>query len=284
MFAYGKHIVGSRFLIFGITNIDDALVGRMLGATALGFYTFAYRLSNVPATHVTRLINSVMFPAFSKIQDDTTRVRRIFFDTIHAVGLVSIPLALGTLVLGPVFVHNYYNGKWDASIVAMEFLVIYGLMRSIAANMGNIYRALGKPHWLTYLAVWRLVTMAVLLIPAILWGGIVGVSVLSAVVAIIDFMIAAWMVNRILGGGYRDYFRHLGPTFLISGLSVTVAYLILPLVPSTFRLLPFLVAGIVMSIIYILLSWWLDPVFRRIAVGVLKQMGPTRRLATHLGT
>ncbi|NUQ39227.1 MAG: lipopolysaccharide biosynthesis protein, partial [Caldilineales bacterium] len=164
MAAYGRHIVGSRLLIFGITNIDDLLVGRMLGTASLGYYGLAYRLSNVPATHVTSLINSVMFPAFSLIQKEQERVRRVYFDTMHAVGLVSIPLAVGTLLLGPFFVHQYYLGKWDGAIVAMQWLTIYGLMRSIAANLGNIYRALGKPQWLTYLALWRFLTMLALLL------------------------------------------------------------------------------------------------------------------------
>ena len=282
MIDYGRHIVGSRFMIFGITNLDDALIGRMLGATSLGFYTFAYRLSNVPATHVTRLVNSVMFPAYSKIQEDHKRVRRIFFDTIQAVGLISIPLALGTMVLGPNFVHNYYQGKWDASILAMQWLVIYGLARSIAANMGNIYRSLGKPQWLTYLATWRLITMGVLLVPAIWWRGIIGVSILSAVVAVVDFAIAAWMVNRLLGGGYRPYFRRLGPIFLISGISVTIAFLTMKIAPAPYPTIPFLVASIVMVLIYAVLSWFFEPIFRRLTLGVLNQMGPTRGLAARL--
>ncbi|NOX63626.1 MAG: oligosaccharide flippase family protein, partial [Chloroflexi bacterium] len=166
--------------------------------TQFGFYTFAYRLSNVPATHVTRLINSVMFPAFSKIQHERERVRRGYFQTVHAVGLVTIPIAAGTMTLGPNFVHNYYLGKWDGAITAMQWLVIYGLMRSIAANMGNIYRALGRPDWLTQLALWRFLTMLILLYPAILWRGIVGVSALSAVIAVVDFIIAAWLGRRLL--------------------------------------------------------------------------------------
>ena len=155
-----------------------------------------------------------MFPAFSLIQKEKERVRRIYFDTMHAVGLISIPLAVGTLLLGPYFVHHYYLGKWDGAIVAMQWLVIYGLMRSIAANLGNIYRALGKPQWLTYLALWRFLTMLALLIPAIRWGGIVGVSILSAVVAVIDFGISAWLGQKLLGGSYSEYTRRLGPILL----------------------------------------------------------------------
>lgn len=282
MAAYGRHIVGSRLLIFGITNIDDLLVGRMLGTTPLGFYSLAYRLSNVPATHVTSLINSVMFPAFSLIQKEKERVRRIYFDTMHAVGLISIPLAVGTLLLGPYFVHHYYLGKWDGAIVAMQWLVIYGLMRSIAANLGNIYRALGKPQWLTYLALWRFLTMLALLIPAIRWGGIVGVSILSAVVAVIDFGISAWLGQKLLGGSYSEYTRRLGPILLISLASGGAAALLLPILPAPHRLFPLLAAGVVMMILYLLLSWRRDPILRQLILAGLRRIGPARGLVRRL--
>lgn len=283
MFAYGKHIVGSRLLIFGITNIDDAFIGRFLGAAPFGFYTLAYRLSNVPATHVTGLINNLMFPAFSKIQNEREHVRSVYFQTIHAVGLITIPLSIGTLVLGPTFVHQYYQGKWDAAIPAMQWLVIYGLMRSIAANMGNIYRALGKPHWLTYLALWRFLTMLVFLYPAIRWAGIVGVSILSAIVAVVDFIIAAWWGEKLLQGGYADYFRHLLPIFAYSVLSAGLAYLLLPLIPAPHRLLPVLMAGLLMVILYTLIVWYRDALFRQISLAAMKRMTLTRGLAARLG-
>ena len=38
-----------------------------------------------------------------------------------------------------------------------------------------------------------------------------------------------------------------------------------------------------MILLYSLLSWFFEPVFRRIALGVLNYMGPTRALAARLG-
>jgi O-antigen/teichoic acid export membrane protein len=50
LFDYGKHIVSAQTLVFLITNIDNAFVGRYAGKTALGQYQWAYNLSNRPAT------------------------------------------------------------------------------------------------------------------------------------------------------------------------------------------------------------------------------------------
>ena len=264
MFDYGKHIVSSRVLIFGITNIDDLMVGRVLGSSAFGFYTLAYRLSNLPATHMTRLISNVMFPAFSKIQKEPERVRRIFFQTVHAIGLAAVPISLATIVLGPTFVHEYYLGRWDGAIVAMQWLTVYGLARAIAANMGPIMRAMGKPQWLSALALWRFLTMAILLYPAILWRGIVGVSILSAGVAVVDFGIAAWMTRQLIGGPYRTYVQILGPATLVAALSAGVARWLMPYFPAPHRLMPFLLASLLMMTLYLLLMALTDPFFRQL--------------------
>lgn len=282
MFTYGKHIVSSRILIFGITNIDDAMIGRVLGTASLGFYTLGYRLSNLPATHITKLISSVMFPAFSKIQKEQERIRKIFFQTIHVVVLVAAPISVATIILGPNFVHTYYLGRWDDAIVAMQWLTIYGFIRSIAANMGPILRAMGKPQWLSALALWRLITMAVLLYPAILWKGIVGVSILSAAVAIVDFGIAAWMTKRLIGGSYVTYVTALGPALLVAAITAGVGWLMLSLVPPIHRMFPLLIALIVMAGLYGLIMWWADSLFRQLSVSVMRRFGPTQKLAARL--
>ena len=272
MFDYGKHVVSSRVLIFGITNIDDLMIGRMLGSSALGFYTLAYRLSNLPATHMTKLISNVMFPAFSKIQRDPERIRRIFFQTVHAIGLLAAPISIATIVLGPTFVHEYYLGRWDDAIVAMQWLTVYGFARSIAANMGPIMRAMGKPQWLSALALWRFITMAVLLYPAILWKGIIGVSILSALVAVVDFGIAAWMTKQLIGGRYRTYIRILGPSLAAATLSALIAWLALPYLPSPHRLIPFLIAGVIMMALYAVIMWWADSLFRQLSLSAYHRL------------
>ncbi|HID34658.1 MAG TPA: lipopolysaccharide biosynthesis protein [Anaerolineae bacterium] len=272
MFDYGKHVVSSRVLIFGITNIDDAMIGRVLGSSALGFYTLAYRLSNLPATHMTKLVSNVMFPAFSKIQKDRERIRRIFFQTIHAIGLLAAPISIATIVLGPTFVHEYYLGRWDEAIVAMQWLTVYGFARAIAANMGPIMRAMGKPQWLSTLALWRFTTMVLFLYPAILWKGIVGVSILSAVVAVVDFGIAAWITNRLIGGGYTPYARMLGPALAAAALSASIAWLTLPYWPSPHRLLPFLLSGVLMMALYAGVMWRADSLFRQLSLSALHRL------------
>jgi PST family polysaccharide transporter/lipopolysaccharide exporter len=262
LFGYGKHIFSSQVLIFLITNVDDAFVGKLAGTAALGFYGLAYKISNLPATQITRLINQVMFPAFSRMRDQMGEMSHLYFVAVRTVAWLSAPIAIATVVFAPDFVNILYGDTWAPAILPMQLLAVYGFIRSIAANMGNIFRAGGRPEWLVYIAAWRLATMAVLLYPATRYYGIVGVSALSAGVAVADFLISAWLVDAILGTSAFEYARIVSPSLICALVAAGVgraAQVLSPVRP----LVGLLEAGIVMGLIYALLIWLADGELRR---------------------
>jgi PST family polysaccharide transporter/lipopolysaccharide exporter len=276
LFSYGKHIISSQGLIFLITNVDNAIVGRYLGDAALGFYQFAYNTSNQPATQLTGVINQVMFPAFSKMADAdpaaarTLRVR-YYFTITRYITWVATPIAVAMILFAPAFIHGLYGLVWEQAIVPIQLLAIYGFLRSIAANMGSVFRAMGKPQWLTYIATWRLVTMVVALIPVATRWGIDGVAWLSTIVAIADFVISAWLVGRLVDTPARTYVRLLAPPWvagLAAGFATLWLYPHLPFVKAAWNLL---LAGTLLVLGYLILSWLIDPQFRSAVQGLVKQ-------------
>ena len=247
-------------LIFGVTNVDDLFVGRMLGDAALGYYGMAYSISNTPATNITRLVTRVTFPAFSQMQTDVARMRKAYFEVMHRVAMVAMPIAIVTIVFARDFVTVLLTDKWAPAIVPMQILAIYGLIRSIAANMGIIFQSGGKPQWLSSIALWRLITMTALLYPAIRWGGLIGVCVLSVAVAVVDFAISAHMVDKIVRGRPATYVRLLTPLFVYSLVAAGIGYgaeqVLLSL--NIWPVAALVIAGVVVVAVYGLLLWWRD--------------------------
>ena len=80
-------------------------VGRMLGQAALGQNGLAYKISNLPATNITRLVTRVTFPAFTLLQGDIARMRGAFFRVVRYVSLLSIPVAVVTVIFAHDFVY-----------------------------------------------------------------------------------------------------------------------------------------------------------------------------------
>jgi len=279
LFDYGKHIVASQILIFGITNIDDAFVLRMQGLSAEGLYDLAYRTSNMPATQITGLVNQVMFPALAKLQDDPITFRHTYFQALRYVSLLAIPVAMGTILFAPDIIATIDAEKWAGAVLPLQLLGIYGLLRAVAANMGNVFKGGGKPKWLTGIALWRLTTMALLLYPVTRFWGIDGVSGLSAAVAIVDFFISGTLANRVIRSSWADHGRVLLPILGCSVVAGALGWAVphsAALEPSALALL---LGGGAMIAVYVVLSWLTQPDLRAQVRGLARRLAASRRLA-----
>jgi len=198
LFDYGKHIMSASVLIFIITNIDDAIVGKILGAEALGFYTVAYTISNLPATQITHLISRVMFPIYSKIQDNKNALKDAYMKTLFYVSMLSIPTSIGILIISPTFVPLVLGDKWMPAIPALQILCFYGLFRSIAATTGSIFYSMGKPEILFKTSMIQLIIMIILMPFLVTKFGIIGMSLSVLFPLVIITAIQLYLVGDLL--------------------------------------------------------------------------------------
>jgi len=277
LWAYGKHIIGSQVMVFFVTNIDDAFVGRLLGDAALGYYTLAYDLSNLPATHLARIVGQVLFPAFSKVQDEPGRLREVFFTSVRFVSLVAFPVAIVTLLYAERFIVFAYGNKWYPAAIPLQYLTIYGLARAIAVNMGSVFKAGGRPKWLFYIATWRLAMMAAFLYPAIKYGGVTGVAQLSAIVAVVDLAISLYLTNRIVRAPWSRYARVFVPMTLLAVVTAAIGYRLYVGIQDIIH--PFIsmpATGLLALALYAGAMYAYDPEIRRVTTwvisGVLREL------------
>jgi len=199
LFGFGKWVLGSSILIFLIMQGDDIFVGKLLGATALGFYQLAYRISNLPATEITHVISRVTFPVYSKLQNDIPRLREAYLKVLQVTAFLSFPVAGLIFVLAPDFTKIFLGEKWMPMVPAMQVLVFAGLVRSIMATTGPIFQAVGKPKIETKWQIVRLFVIATIVYPLTVKWGILGTAIavfLSAFVSTLGFGSMAIKVTK----------------------------------------------------------------------------------------
>jgi len=222
LFGFGKWVLGSSVLIFLITQGDDIFVGKLLGATALGFYQMAYRISNMPATEITHVISQVTFPAYSKLQDNIPKLREAYLKVLQVTAFLSFPIAGLIFVLAPDFTKIFLGEKWMPMVPAMQVLVFAGLVRSIAATTGPIFHAVGKPKIDTKWQIVRLFALAALIYPFTIKWGILGASIvvfLSIFVSNIGFCFKAIKITKC---GTKDFANTMLSSLVGSAIAVLV--------------------------------------------------------------
>ena len=197
LFGYGKWITGSGIVLFLINEGDDALVGALLSASALGLYQMGYRLGKAPSTEITQVVGSVLFPTYSKLQDDMEQFRAVFFQTVRATTLLSFPVGVGIIVVAPTFIRAFMGQQWIDAVRPMQLIAVYGILVSFAATFGSVWKALGRPDYVTKVGVLRLIIMAVLVVPAIEMYGVTGMAaVVTGVYLFLIFPIDVHLVVK----------------------------------------------------------------------------------------
>lgn len=209
MLDYGKWIFGSSILGFLTNEGDDVFVGWFLGAASLGVYQMAYRISNAPATEITHTISQVVFPTYSKLQDDVEALRQGYFTTIQLVTFVSFPLAAGIALVMPSFVIVFLGESWRSMILPAQILAIYGLLHSLRTAAVPLFRAVDHPEYDTKIRFLKLAVIAVLIYPASAAYGLVGASLVIVANSLVANPVAQYLALRITEGRVVDFARLL---------------------------------------------------------------------------
>jgi len=224
LISFGKHILSAGVVVFLKTQLDDAILGRMKGTEALGFYTLAYALSNMPATFITHTISGVTFSAYSKIQDQRKRLGQAFLKTLRVNAALSIPAAAGLAVLAPEIVNVVYTPKYAAMIPCFIVLCIFGLLRSIGAQTGPVFTAIGKPYVVTWLVAGNLTIMLALIYPLTRAYGITGTAWATVIPSVGDTILALYLVCLFSGLSKLRIARALVEIALVTAFMAAAVY------------------------------------------------------------
>jgi O-antigen/teichoic acid export membrane protein len=188
------------------SDADFLVAGRMLGATPLGAYTFAWNLATLPVEKVTSLVGQVTPAFFSANQSDYDGLSRYLRSLTEALSLVTFPATIGLGLVAPEFVPLVLGKSWSGVIAPLEVLAFYASIRSVAALLGPLLTALRETRFL----MWNNLAGAVIMPIAfyvgsrwgpsgIAWGWIIGYPFIALPLYVRAFKKIAMSARTYLG-------------------------------------------------------------------------------------
>ena len=190
LMRYGKFITGSSMLLYIATEIDSAVIGKVLGHAELGYYAVATTIAQTMTTQLAKMAAGIMMPAYSKLQTDIPALRNAYLRTLGLVMFAVLPASLGLVLVAEPLVRVVYGEKWLLAAVPLQLLAVFGLFRSMAAFTGYLFEGIGQPKVAFTMAGVRLALLLPLIVPAALYYGLAGVAVTVTV-----GMAAQWIVG-----------------------------------------------------------------------------------------
>jgi PST family polysaccharide transporter len=175
LWSFGGPVLLSRLFNYLVRNADNILIGRYLGASALGFYAFGYSIFAVPINDFSAIIHRVMFSALSRLHGDEDRFRRGFLLATRYVTMVVMPVMAGLALVAPLVVVVVFGARWAPSGPVVSLLALAGFVGMMTALGPSGLQASGRAD----LHLKNTLLSAVTYVPAFAFGlrwGIMGVA------------------------------------------------------------------------------------------------------------
>ncbi|HEY8187236.1 MAG TPA: lipopolysaccharide biosynthesis protein, partial [Pyrinomonadaceae bacterium] len=229
LLRFGTGTSLARLASFAAANGDYFVVGRWLGAAALGLYSRAFQLMSLPMYQFSSVINYVLFPAYAKIQNDTDRLRRAYIGSVSLSFLVILP-ALTTLAIGaPDLIVGFLGAQWTDATLPLQILCIGGVFQC-TYNLGDsLARAKGAVYWkFCCHTVYALCVILASLIGT-RWG-ITGVAVGVVIAMSVIYLLMAQLSIYLTRATWKEFFLSQVPGVIIgasvAGISLPVTVML----------------------------------------------------------
>ncbi|MCB4379562.1 oligosaccharide flippase family protein, partial [Synechococcus sp. MU1644] len=125
-------------------NTDNVLIGRFLGADALGFYSRAYLMMRMPIKTLSSGLNFALYPAFSAVQADTRQLSVAYVKSLAILSALVLPMMTGLALVVVPFVDVLFGSQWDPVAPVLRILAFVGLLQSVASSANEMFKARGR--------------------------------------------------------------------------------------------------------------------------------------------
>lgn len=223
---FGAFQLASRLVNRIGSNIDVILIGRFLGAEALGIYNLVYQIVTIPVLKINPVLTRVAFPVFSKHQGNAAALNDGFLHMTKLLGLVTFPMLMGLTAVANVFIQSVFGVKWMEAVPILQIMAIVGILRVLMNPNGSVILAKGKANLAFYWDAGVLVLYGMSLWGAVQTGSLEAVAWTYSAVSLVNFVVGRWLLAWLIQLQWKEYFKTIAAPFGLSLIMTVTAYFI----------------------------------------------------------
>jgi len=209
LFKFGRNLLGQDILNYFSKNMDYIIAGRILGASLLGYYRFAYIIPHTVHAYLSPAIAGISYPLYCQVQDDNERMRRGYLKTITFMSMIIFPFSIGLFAVAPEFIPVIFGEKWLPVIAPLRILCFSCMVKSILTMGSPILNSKGRPD---IGLKWNLFMLPMTIIALLIgsrWG-IVGIAWAMTLVVCLSVIIIKITIS-LINLKFRYYLKALYP-------------------------------------------------------------------------
>jgi O-antigen/teichoic acid export membrane protein len=187
MVRFGGRVTAASLCNYTVRNADNLLVGRFVGAGALGVYSKAYSLLMLPLHQVAGPIGAVALPALSRLQNEPERFASYYLRAVHTIAYASMPLAVVLGVCAEDVVAVLLGPRWHEAAAVFRVFALFAWVQPLVSASGWVMLARDRADRMLRWSALQVVVLVTAYAIG-LRGGAFGVAVASTVASLVMFV------------------------------------------------------------------------------------------------
>lgn len=217
LFSFGWKMLASAIICSLYSNIRSLIIGKVFSPSDLGFFNRGQQLPSVVSTTLDSSIQSVMLPVMSFEQDNLDKLSLVLRRSVTLGTYLVFPAMVGLAAVSTPLVTVLLTEKWLPCVVYMQIIAIAEMNVPISTSNLTVIKATGRSDIHLKLEVIRRSTMfIVLILSVVMFRSVLAITVGYLISAIIDVIIVAYPVKKIIGYGLVDELSDIWKTLVAS--------------------------------------------------------------------
>ena len=140
---FGLGVHAKKTLDYAALNVDNLIVGRLMGMTALGFYDKAFSTMDRILARFNQAGPNVTFRIFSIIHDQPERFGRAYAKVVMASSLLAFPIFAVAIATAEPLMIVLFGQKWQPAAAPFQLLCMVGCFRVLNSYASSALQAAG---------------------------------------------------------------------------------------------------------------------------------------------
>ena len=176
IFKFARGMFGLPILTSVFFQFDIFIIGKLFSMEQLGLYSVSRSMALVPVNAFGKVVNPLVLPAFSNMQDDFASLNGWLLKITDLVCLFSMPIVALCIVVSHPLLSILFGPSYGTVSLPFSILMGYILVRILSMIIMQLFFALGRPDIQRRFAAIRVIIILVMAYPVSLKYGLPGTA------------------------------------------------------------------------------------------------------------
>ena len=208
MFSFGSKLLASGLLDTTYNNIYTLVIGKVFSSTTLGLYSRASGLAQYPSSNITGVLQGVIFPVLSSIQNETERLADAYKRFLRISAFIVFPLMVGLAAVADPLIGLVLTDKWEGAIYLLQIVCFSMMWYPIHAINLNLLQVKGRSDFFLKVEIIKKIQGVIVLCITVPMG-IVAMCYGSVISSLLCLIYNTYYTQKLIGYGYAAQMKDL---------------------------------------------------------------------------